>query len=197
MSEQHKKTQGHNTPNPLSLETRQWISQEITMQLFELKDQLNKEISRDISIMKQQIIQELKISQDHSIDRNTSYKSSHKGSQRNTPNDQQLAIINPEQKKMMIAISRQVCEKMCNQVSEVVYNRIVDEIDTKIMPQVNNMVEWVNYNMEDGGIVVDKFRREVEKQSSGETKFLTDGKNQKNIISPYVRTMFADNSSED
>lgn len=193
-----------NTPPNINLQTdelRHWISNEITSQLYELKDQLNKEIAHNMLTLKSQIVQEVTRNLAESKEYNSTSKVSlnDNESARSKSADNQLAITRQmnEQKKMMLAISQQVCEKMCDQVSESVYNRVVDEIDNKIMPQVNNMVEWVNYNMEDGGVVVDKFRRAVEKQSYNNNKMITDGKNHPGVISPYVRTMFADSSSED
>lgn len=90
-----------------------------------------------------------------------------------------------------------------DQVAEKVYKEVVDEINEKIVPQVNNMVEWVNYNTQDGGEVVDRYRRAAELQANKidpTVKFITDGKHDKRIISEHVRTFFGgpdDDSSTD
>lgn len=89
------------------------------------------------------------------------------------------------------------------QIGSSVYKQVIDEINEKVVPQVNGMVEWVNYNLQDGGEVVDQYRRAAEMQANKidpSVKLLTFGATDKRIISEHVRTFFGgpdEDSSED
>src|SRR6185312_6764485 len=105
-------------------------------------------------------------------------------------NNQQLAVANEKTREMIIAVGQQVCD--------TVYERVITEINTEVVPKVNNMVQWVNYNMQDGGEVVDSYRRAVEHQHRPDSKIklLTDGKKDKRIITEHIRTFFESSSSD-
>jgi hypothetical protein len=61
--------------------------------------------------------------------------------------------------------------------SQKVYAAVISEINTKIVPKVDNMVQWVNYNMQDGGEIVTDYRRAVEHQSrESDMKLLASSK---------------------
>jgi len=77
-----------------------------------------------------------------------------------------------------------------------VYADVMHEINTNIAPKVNQAMQWINYNMEDGNATVDSYRRKVEEQNSN-TRLITDGSNDRRIISENVRTYFSDSSSSD
>lgn len=85
-----------------------------------------------------------------------------------------------------------------------IFGQIVDEINEKVVPQMNTAMQWVSYNMQDGGEVVDGYRRAFEQQTNKldpNVKLLGYGKTDNRIISPHVRTFFGgpdeDSSSED
>ena len=81
-----------------------------------------------------------------------------------------------------------------------VYTNVINKINEEIVPKVNTMAEWVNYNMQDGNDLVDQYRRAAEKQTNKidpEMGLLTYGKTDKRIISPHVRTFFENDSSSE
>lgn len=92
----------------------------------------------------------------------------------------------------MRAIESQLVAVIESQSARV-YDQVVADINETIVPQVNNMVEWVNHNMQDGNETVDRFRRAVESQHRLDPRImlLTDGKRDDRIISPHVRTFFS------
>jgi hypothetical protein len=83
-------------------------------------------------------------------------------------------------------------------VSGDVYNKVISELNTTIVPRLNSALQWVSYNMQDVDSIVDTYRREVETVSSGidpAQLLLTTGATDKRIITPHVRTFFEDSSS--
>ena len=109
-----------------------------------------------------------------------------KVSEATVANESQLVVANEKNREMMEVVGQQVCD--------AVYDQVINEINENIVPKVNNMVQWVNYSMQDGGEVVDSYRRTVEKTlcSDPNVKLITDGKNDKRIISEHVRLFFDD-----
>jgi hypothetical protein len=98
--------------------------------------------------------------------------------------DKQLPIV-ADDKNKAITLKKEIYSAVCNQ--------IVNEINEKIVPKVNNAVQWINYNMQDNDETIDNYRRAVERQSNrSETKLLTLATDER-IISPFVRTMFSEN----
>lgn len=182
---------------------KQWISEEITRQLREMKTQLNHELVEDLRVIQQKITEDIsqqilvKISGE--VDRKTKTAVSHAvedvrrdvdarldkvNGQLVVANNKQLAVVKQNTKELMLAVGQQVQTQ--------VYSRIIGEINEKIVPRVNNMVQWVNYNMQDGGEVVDQYRRAVEYQANKTApglEMITNGED-KNIISPHVRLFF-------
>ena len=106
----------------------------------------------------------------------------------------QLAVVTLDQTRELIAVAGQ-------QICEVVYGKLLDEINTNIVPQVNNMVEWVNYNTQDGGEVVDRFRRAAEAAETGacpDVPMLTQGeKPDSRYIAPFIRKVWGDDNEDD
>ena len=84
---------------------------------------------------------------------------------------------------------------MTKDITVAVYDKVLCEINQTLVPQINQMGRWVNFNMQDGDQLVDIYRRRVEHQSSGNTKMLTAGGSaDKRVISPHIRTMFGEDS---
>lgn len=181
------------------VQLKKWLSAEITKQLLELKEQIINELTDDIISMQQQIttniLSKLTIDIDRKIKGETSEikkemrdnvdKQIDKvNNQIVTSNDKQLTLVKQNTREIVLAVGAQV--------QSAVYSKIIGEINEKIVPQVNNMVQWVNYNMQDGGEVLDKYRRAVEHQSTGSTFAITGNGDNGKIITPHVRMFFSD-----
>ncbi len=169
------------------------ITNEITNQLRELKAQLNKEIVEDLQVMRNEITKAVTAHVDEKIAQEIErqFKAHHTTIAAEV--DKKLAASDKQ-----IALSRQstndIVQKMGQNIYSEVYGRIMGDINKRIVPEVNKMVQWVNYNMQDGNAIVDSYRRDVEKQSEAErgVLHLTDGKKDERIISPHVRTFFSE-----
>lgn len=216
-----RKTSSEKKAADIPANLRAWISAEITMQLRELKEQINKEVVEDLKILQKtiadevtrEVIGQVTTRMNGDIDRkvksattrlvdsarteiisNVEKKIAHIDRTNNqivVANNQQLAAANEKTREMIIAVGQQVCD--------TVYERVITEINTEVVPKVNNMVQWVNYNMQDGGEVVDSYRRAVENQHRPDPKIklLTDGHRDKRIITEHIRTFFSDSSSSE
>lgn len=103
-------------------------------------------------------------------------------------NNMQLARVDASSKEITAIVQK---------ATDQVYDDVMNEIDRTITPKVNRMVQWVNYNTQDGAEIVDSYRRQVEKQSGPSNMMITDGKKDKRVISANVRTFFEDSSSDD
>lgn len=97
----------------------------------------------------------------------------------------QLAVVRQDTQALVVAASKQVYSNVIAQVSA--------EINEKIVPQVNRMVERVNYQTEDGCEVVDEYRHMVREHYVGDNLMLTGADTpQKPVISPFVGVYFDD-----
>lgn len=115
-------------------------------------------------------------------------------------NNNQLVVANNNQLNQMKEATREIVLAVGNQIEASVYEKVVGEINENIVPQVNNMVEYVNYKLQDGGEVVDGYRRAVEHQANKidpNVRLLTYGKTDKRIISDHIRTFFEDESTSE
>lgn len=185
------------------------ISAEITSQMLELKLQLNKEIVEDLQVMKTQIMEEVDAKINLAVSAavataitnvkrelvtvaNTAGSNAAKTTLDSL--NKQIVVSDQNRAKMTMELVAAVSDKL----SEDIYNTVMEDINTNIAPKVNQVMSWVNYNMQDGNEIVDQYRRAADKQSNDSTKLLTYGKTDKRIITPHIRTVFGnDSSSED
>jgi hypothetical protein len=96
--------------------------------------------------------------------------------------------------KQLVVSTKQTMALIGEKIQSDVTADIMHSINTNLMPKVNQAMQWVNYNMEDGSAVVDKYRRAVESKQFGDDLAITDGSQDKRIISQNVRTYFSDSS---
>lgn len=190
---------------------QQKISIEVTGQLLELKAQLNKEMLEDMRELQQAIVASVTESIMAAVDKkiDDAVKKAVARSVLGATKDMKKSIETSCSQKIDDAIraenatrgmqimkreeTAELVLSVGQQVQTQVLKTVMNEINTKVVPKVNNMVQWVNYNMQDGAGVVDEYRREVEKQHFDPTvKMLTDGKKDSRVISPYVRTVWGD-----
>lgn len=186
-------------------ELQLWIRGEIAAQLSEMKTQINASIVADLKVIQQQIIDVVSADNDKKIKKAVSKNGWHfhekideqiatavAKSVENSENEQrsrnnQLALVRKQETTEMVLA-------VCQKAQTTIHNNIMRKINEDIVPKVNNMVQWVNYNMQDGAGVVDEYRRQVEHQSvkfDPNMKLVTDGKRDDRIISPHIRTFFS------
>jgi flagellar basal body rod protein FlgG len=157
-----------------------WIRGEITRQIIEAKKVIDVEIAKDIERAKAEIIAE--VTRDvsevtESLERKVS------------ESNQQLVVAGKNQLELTRQTTRELVKAVGQEITDAVYDRVTEEINTKVMPQMTKMVQYVQYQMQDGSELVKDYRMAVEEQSSGGRKMLTGG-NESHIISPHVRTFF-------
>lgn len=93
----------------------------------------------------------------------------------NKINKQLIAINSAETKKMILTVG--------NEIQTNVYNKIIEEINVKVVPKVDSMMKWVNHQTIDGDSLINQYRQDL---YSPDDKAIMDTNN-KNYISPFVR----------
>lgn len=79
----------------------------------------------------------------------------------------QIVLSNNKQILATKQLTKEMAGAITAAASKQVYQAVISEINTKIVPKVNDMVQWVNYNMQDTGELITDYRRAVEEQSRG------------------------------
>jgi hypothetical protein len=181
------------------------MAAEITAQLREMKAQIDKDLQMDLKTMSDMITRTLalKITATVTADvlatlrqematmvTSAAEKAATSAVQKAAPARGELVTLSATQDMVL---------DMGNKVQNVVYNRVIAAINTEIMPKVNNLAQWANYQFQDCDELVDNYRRGVEAQSreEGNIARITDGRKDKTIISPHVRTLWDDDDSDD
>lgn len=176
----------------------------------ELKYQLNRDIVEDMEVMKCQIIKELTLSLTDKIKqliaqsvadakRDMMTELVAKLDSKVDNNNKQIVLANNKQLGVIKEITKEIVKTAGAEIESHVYKKVINDMNTRIMPQLNNMASWVNFNLEDGNEIVNNYRNAVEYEAHG-SDFLRlegNGKKDSRIISPHVRTFFKDDSSED
>lgn len=179
------------------------VTAEITKQLIELKEQINREMMEDFatmkSILKKELTEELTtlISKVKSNDSASVEKIvDQRVSQEVTKINQAIVATNNKQLTTVKQNTKEIIQVVARQIKTEVRDEIIGEINEKIVPQVENMCNWVNYNMQDGAEVVTDYRRAVEAQTRpSDLKLLTDGSGRSadsRVISQHVRMVFSE-----
>jgi N-formylglutamate amidohydrolase len=89
--------------------------------------------------------------------------------------------------------TKQMMQAVGQQITNAAYKRVIADINRDIVPKVNSMVEFVNYQMQDPGEIVTDYRRAVHQQANEGQKLLTDG-NDKHVISEHVSLFFREDN---
>ncbi len=172
-----------------------FIRAEVNRQLRELKVQLNKEIVEDLRDMQADLMKTITPIITSTVEQQVraalatmhvevDKKVAKATSEVTEANNKQLAVSHQSTRELVRAASTEICDD--------VYRQVINEINEKVVPKVDNMMQWVNYKTRDEDETVDSYRRAVERQANPELRMLTDGKHDGRIISPYVRTFFGD-----
>jgi hypothetical protein len=184
---------------PAPSTTYDHINAEVTKQLREMKQQLNKEIVEDLQAMRSGIREDITRQITDMIQREVSAQMQ----QATAPggvidkkiNKHSDAIIEVNNRQLVAAreSTKELVQHIGQGICNTVYGQVIGELNEKIIPKVNNMVQWVNFKLEDGHEVVDLYRRAVEYQAnSADLRLITDGKKDERIISEHVRTFFGE-----
>lgn len=156
---------------------RSVICAEVTSQLQVLKKQLDIEVQEDISAVSDKI-----------------RKSETKLTDTVDKIKEQLGAT--QLQMVTTTATRDLVAATGKQVAQQVHTQIVNMLNKDIVPKLNNMVQYVNYQMQDTGEVITDYRRAVERQANEHLqpgqKMLTDGKVDKQVLSEHVRMFFGD-----
>ena len=176
---------------------KQWISAEITNQLKELKDAINRELVNDLKLMQTQITKQVVAELTPKISYEASKVKSFTDDLRRDmdKSNNQIALTNTQQIVAVKQATRELVMQVGQQITNQVYGKVLGEINEKIVPKVNNMIEFVKYQTQDGGEINDSYRRAVHAQSNphlDSTKLITDGRNDPQILSPHISLFFGD-----
>lgn len=97
----------------------------------------------------------------------------------------QLAIV-----KKSDAANRELVIAAGQQIGNITYKRVMDEINAKIVPQINNVAQYVAYQMQDQTENITEYRRAVFAQATADdAKMLTNG-DTRHVISEHVQAVF-------
>jgi hypothetical protein len=202
-----KRTPTRSNPSPVFSESQEaFIRAEIVSQLVVVKKQIDIEVRQDLDALRGAISKEIKAaiadirgsvaadvrdvrSSVASDIKNVEQQVNKTNSQIVVSQERQLATVKKVTKDLVMVVGQQITSQ--------VYGKVMDEINTKIVPKVNNMVQYVNYQMQDGGEVVTDYRMAVDRQynGTGDTKRITDG-NDKHILQAGVSLFFTDDGYE-
>jgi hypothetical protein len=176
-----------------------FIRGEVTSQLIAMKRQIDVEIAGDISkleakfsaMISGQISSAIAASEARTtvnvdaLKKDVEVKVAAAKNQIVVANNNQLATVQESTKQMLHAVGQQI--------TNATYKRVITEINREIVPKVNSMVEYVNYQMQDPGEIVTDYRRAVHQQANGDNKMITDGKDS-HIISEHVSLFFREDN---
>jgi len=176
----------------MTTDIKRLVRAEVTSQLKELKEQIDKELVESLHLMERNITNELTARLLKDVDRKV--KSSvdpikKEINEISTHNKSQMVLINDKQLEAQ-RNTKQLVLAVAEGIQNNVYDKVFGEINETLMPKFNALTQWVNYNTQDGDEVVDSYRRAVEQQSLGQG-LLTNNDSTK-FISPHVRTFFDD-----
>lgn len=175
-----------------------FIRSEITAQLIVMKRQIDIEIAEDMKKIEAKIATEVaavmsavasaeqkSTASVEAVKKDVDMKVASAKNQIVLANNNQLATVQEQTKQMMQAVGQQI--------TNVAYKKVIAEINREIVPKVNSMVEYVNYQMQDPGEIVTDYRRAVDRQANGDHKMITDG-NDGHIISEHVSLFFREDN---
>lgn len=171
----------------------EFIRGEITRQLIALKKQIDVEIAEDTARLEKRLLaavtdavgaSDRKCNDEIAKVRTDVDSKMSAAKNQIVANNSQLATIQESTRNMIQAVGQQI--------TNATYKKVVAEINRELVPKLNGMVEYVNYQMQDSTELVTDYRRAVHSQSKEGQKMLTDG-NDKHILSEHVSMFFTEN----
>lgn len=200
MDSGQKKTPSQKSPSArtddsgFSSSQKAFIRSEITSQLIALKKQIDVELQEDIAKLEKKLLSAVKDAISSSEARQTEEISKVKGDidAKVATAKNQIVVSNSNQLATVQETTRNMMQVVGQQAANAAYKKVIAEVNRELVPKLNNMVEYVNYQMQDTTELVTDYRRAVHNQASQGTKLLGDG-NDKHIISENVSLFFTDN----
>lgn len=181
-----------------SEEQQRWISDQITTQLIQLKKQIDTEIVADIEGLKEQLMAAIssQISKSEARTEATVANASADLKQaidtKIATTNNQIVVANKQQLVTVRESTRELIQAVGQQITTATYKKVIGEINDKIVPRIENMMQYVNYQMQDSGEIVTDYRRAVDREANRSgAKMITDG-NDKHVISENVSVFFRD-----
>jgi len=150
-------------------------------ELILMKKQMDKEIAKDINDMRNELLEVIA----GSIDISNRTKSAETTST-------EISLVQEETKREIALVREQTKEllvKFGTQITKQTYEKVIGEINQKIVPRMDSLIEYVNYHNQDGQEIITNYRREVDHRVNGQ-KLLTDGVDDKRVISENVSMFF-------
>lgn len=183
-------------PSGFTEEQEKWISGQITSQLIQLKKQIDTELVADIEGLKEQLLAAItsQISKSEARTEATVANASAELKQtidtKIATTNNQIVLANKQQLVTVRETTKELIQAVGQQITTAAYKKVIGEINEKIVPKIENMMQYVNYQMQDGGELVTDYRRAVDREANKTgTKMITDG-NDKHIISENVSMFF-------
>lgn len=167
---------------------RSTVAEEVAKIRQEIKAEINREIARDLKLLRDQIVQDVLVETKVYIDEKLAALPTGGGGGVNlealkkelvkevdrkvASANTQLVAVNNQQlivaKQAMKDSIRELVPVIKKEVGKEVYAVVISEVNEKIVPQVNNMMEWVNFQTQDTGELITQYRRAVHKVAEGE-----------------------------
>lgn len=193
---------GQQSGTGFTAEQKKFIRTEITSQLNAMSTQLLAQLRSELALSQQELKQQCDQAkqqcdqvkqQNDAVTRqcaNVTKQLNDVNGQLTVSNDRQIAALKRSTQELAVAVTKKVSAV----VSAQVYDKVIGELNTSIVPQVNQVVNWMAYSTQDGQGVVDDFRRNTMSQFTADpgTRLLTNGGNTSHIISDHVRVCFTD-----
>jgi phage I-like protein len=141
-------------------------------ELVKLKRQLDIEIKRDIDALRSELTK--------TVDEKTTVQSTQLAAiQQN--NDRQLTTMKEATKQLLVNFGTQITKQT--------YEKVITEVNQKIVPRIDGLIEYVNYQNQDGQEIITDYRRAVDHRVNGQ-QFLTDGQDDDRILGPHTSLFF-------
>ena len=153
--------------------TKRIIEAEVRVQLAQMKRQIDAERAADM----RQIRAELRQYMD-------------KKSNDTATSNAQLARTGSSSSNESLSLAVQ---QVSNRVSDQVYSRVVNDINRKILPQINSALDWIDTQIVDGDELVTEYRREVDAETGPIGNNMLCGPADSRTISPHVRLFIGKN----
>ena len=90
--------------------------------------------------------------------------------------------------------NRELVVATCKQLGTAVYNRVLGELNETLVPKIDNLAEWMNYQTQDTTELITDYRRAVYDQNRpADQRLITDGKgNSRTRIRNNVDVFFSE-----
>lgn len=170
------------------MSSRDYVTRdEFNKYLHEIKTYVDVEV-KNMETRLTKKITDTKAAMDTAVDRKITDTKASMEQLASTSTDQHALVSVDTRLAELRQSTRELVKVATTQMAEQVYKKVTNEL----RPQIQNAMEWINYNTQDTDGLVDAYRREVEyRHQGGDQRLLTDGKD-KRVISEHVRTFWSE-----